>query len=130
MSYCRWSSDDFRCDLYVYGHCDGTWTTHVAGSRYAGEVPPTPDLRTAGTEEYMVAYRAQRAYLDAAELEPIALPHAGATFKDAGPAECATTLRMLRDLGYRVPDYAIEGLDEEAAEDAADREALPREKDR
>ena len=119
MSYCRWSSDDFRCDLYVYADCDGTWTTHVAKQRYAGEVPPTPDLRTASTDEWMEAYKKQRAYLDAAEREPITLPHAGATFKDAGPAECAATLRMLREAGYRVPDCAIAALDEDAAEDEA-----------
>ena len=32
MSYCRWSSMDFKCDLYVYESSDGI-VIHVAGSR-------------------------------------------------------------------------------------------------
>lgn len=29
MSYCRWSSDNFKCDVYVYADVSGGWTTHV-----------------------------------------------------------------------------------------------------
>jgi hypothetical protein len=36
MSYCRWSCDDFRSDVYTYAHIDGTWTTHVAGQTRNG----------------------------------------------------------------------------------------------
>jgi len=33
MSYCRWSSNNFNCDLYCY-HSDWGFETHVAGGRY------------------------------------------------------------------------------------------------
>lgn len=50
MSYCRWSSMNWGCDVYVYEDCDvyvyedcdGGWTTHVAGRRRI--FPPIPDL--------------------------------------------------------------------------------------
>ena len=27
MSYCRWSSDDFQCDIYCY--CGGDYIIHI-----------------------------------------------------------------------------------------------------
>jgi hypothetical protein len=39
MSYCRWSSDFFECDVYVYANVSGAWTTHVAGRRFKHIVP-------------------------------------------------------------------------------------------
>ena len=37
MSYCRWSSDDFQCDVYVFGSDTG-FETYVARGRYVGVV--------------------------------------------------------------------------------------------
>ena len=42
MSYCRWSSMNFMCDVYVYEDVSGGWTTHVASCRRI--VPPVPDI--------------------------------------------------------------------------------------
>lgn len=42
MSYCRWSSMNWRCDVYVYEDVAGGWTTHVAGNRKI--IRPVPDL--------------------------------------------------------------------------------------
>ena len=39
MSYCRWSSDFFECDVYVYEDVSGGWTTHVAGRRRKNKLP-------------------------------------------------------------------------------------------
>lgn len=33
MSYCRFSSMNWMCDVYVYEDCGGGWVTHVAGRR-------------------------------------------------------------------------------------------------
>lgn len=39
MSYCRWSSDDFKSDVYVYESQAG-WITHVKdGTGYADPNP-------------------------------------------------------------------------------------------
>ena len=48
MSYCRFSSDDYGCDAYVYEDVSGGFTIHLAGRRYLGDVPKTStiDLKT------------------------------------------------------------------------------------
>lgn len=44
MSYCRWSTDDFLCDLYIYEHYEGFWAIHVASIRRVYHKPlPPPD---------------------------------------------------------------------------------------
>jgi hypothetical protein len=48
MSYCRWSSLNWKCDLYVYDS-GGVWITHVAGRRRIGPIlPDTLGLRLNG----------------------------------------------------------------------------------
>ena len=42
MSYCRWSSMNSMCDVYVYEDDAGGWTTHVAAKRRI--LPPIPSL--------------------------------------------------------------------------------------
>jgi len=42
MSYCRFSSSNWRSDVYVYEDVSGGWTTHVAGRRRL--VQPIPEL--------------------------------------------------------------------------------------
>lgn len=115
MSYCRWSSDDFHCDIYAYEHCGGYWAIHVAGNRVVGDVPSTKGLLAdGGVEAFMIAHAAQMAFLDTCEREPIGLPHDGESFDCGTPEEAADTLEMLRGLGYIVPQYAIDTLREEA----------------
>jgi len=113
MSYCRWSSNDFRCDVYVYEDCRGGWTTHVAGRRRVF-TEPIPDSIPFGEEGYWERYEKVMGMVEEARLEPIGLPHDGETFNDETPGEAATTLIMLRDAGYIVPGYAIDALLEEA----------------
>ena len=42
MSYCRWSSMNWRCDVYVYEDVSGGWTTMVASNRRL--FAPIPDI--------------------------------------------------------------------------------------
>jgi hypothetical protein len=118
MSYCRWSSDDFGCDVYVYESTGDDWLTHVARNRVLGVVPPTPPMHDdpAWIQQYMLAHQAQMAFLETAERAPIGLPHDGESFDDPTPGECADRLEQLRALGYRVPLYAIDALRAEQAE--------------
>ena len=41
MSYCRFSTDDFRCDFYAYEARDG-YHLHVPGSRVMWDPPQSP----------------------------------------------------------------------------------------
>lgn len=124
MAYCRWSSDDFRCDVYTYEDVGGGWTTHVASRKrvFASELPPPLGGPTdaAPIEAWVEAFVHRQAVLgpllDGADLVPIGLPHDGRTFTDPTPGDCADRLDHLRELGYRVPQDAIVALrDEQAA---------------
>lgn len=125
MSYCRWSSDNWKCDLYCYEDVSGGWTTHVADRRRVGFVP---DDRwgdfvrgVISAQEYADLHRAQMDILSNLPMEDIDLPHAGETFNDASLEEFKDRLLYLRSIGYHFPDYVLERVNEEIT-DAATKE--------
>ena len=143
MSYCRWSSDNFMCDVYVYEDVNGGWTTHMAGNRPM--LPPIPELPLSWlpkingefdsetrTVRYPNKWRAAFAYvvctvwvwshrihfwsLSLIPRRDIGLPHDGESFNDPTPSDCADRLEMLRRMGYRVPQRVIDALRSEQLE--------------
>lgn len=122
MSYCRWSSMNWMCDVYVYEDVSGGWTTHVAGARRTREPQPGDKLPkshpASETEikEWMESHRATMDDLENIPMEAIGLSHDGETFNDPTPGACADRLEVLRTEGYAVPDYAIATLRDEQAE--------------
>ena len=122
MSYCRWSSDNFKCDVYVYADVYGGWRIHVAANRIVGEIPDDrfEDFinNKISAEEFASLHNAQMEYLKTVVREQIKLPYAGESFDDATPGECADRLEYLRGLGYTVPQYAIDELRQDEVENA------------
>lgn len=116
MSYCRWSSDDFKCDLYCYGDVSGGYTTHVAGNRVVGEVPPLPDL---DSPKFIEEYKKQSDFMATAKREPIGLPHDGETFNDPDLASFLDRLLELKAIGYHVPDWVVSNIREEMEQEGA-----------
>ncbi len=121
MSYCRWSDNDFQCDVYVYEDVKGGYTTHVASNRpvYTEPLPPRISLdehKTCGdfVDRFLERNEKMKVLLNKAERKAIGLPHDGETFNDPTPEATADRLQSLKDMGYNVPDYAIESLREEA----------------
>lgn len=128
MSYCRWSSDDWQCDVYVYEDIGGWWQTYLAGRkrrlRDGVEFPaPLPDEWE--PQAWLARNRAVDAILDDANegvlWDWVDLPDHpdGDSFRDDTPGECADRLEALRAFGYNVPQCAIDELREEAAALAA-----------
>lgn len=126
MSYCRWSSDNFACDVYCYADVSGGYTTHVAGNKAVGSVPKVPPFPAQGSDEgtvkrwaaeYAEASRIQMAFLESCERRPIGLPHDGKTFSDGDLDDFLARLEYLKKLGYNVPDWAIASVREELADD-------------
>jgi hypothetical protein len=145
VSYCRWSSNHFECDVYVYESASG-WMTHVAGRRHKEKLPdhikamfPKDWTEPDAVERYMAADKAREEWIKskphtvvvcknskgedvpkyfAADSEFISYeqPEAGQSFVDASPGECADRLELLRNKGFIVPQYAIDALREEQAE--------------
>lgn len=123
MSYCRWSSEDFGCDLYCYESNDG-WVTHVASQRIEWTPPeggtlydlPKSDAGTADFEAWTARRKARSAAFDAAPMHPIGLPFDGKTFTDSTLEGFRERLLSLRAAGYQFGEYVIEAVDEEIAE--------------
>ena len=118
MSYCRWSSENGYCDVYVYEDVHGGWTTHVASNRIPPGAPPDPiecliDGDLDGFQERM---RVRREWSDKVETIRIDHPEAGSSFNHDTPGECAENLKRLKADGFMVPDYAIETLMKEEEE--------------
>ena len=120
MSYCRWSSDNFNCDLYCYEDASGGWTTHVAGNRTVEKAPELSDVLPLTTEEgiaaWVAARKVQSDWLMTAERRPIGLPNDGKTFNDPTLEDFRERIVGLIAEGYRVPDYVLTRIDEEIAE--------------
>ena len=121
MSYCRWSSDNWRCNLYCYE--GGGWTTHVAGRQRVGveNLPPNPlgIIGKLDPDEWMLRYKAHHVALESLPFADIDLPHAGETFHDATLEEFKERLLYLRGIGYHFPDHVLERVNEEIADAAA-----------
>jgi len=115
MSYCRWSSDNWRCDLYCYEDVSGGITTHVASNRVVGEVPEAllSLLLNGKSEEFLVAHRKQMAFLETAKREIIGLPYDGESFNDPDYQSFLERLVYLREVGYNFPDHVIEEVKED-----------------
>jgi hypothetical protein len=106
MSFCRFSDDDFRCDLYCIGTGQGA-TTYVANGRYPEDTPKVPDLMTSDPQVFADAFNAQMAHCLAHGTTPLDLPHAGETFVDPDMPSFLARVESLAALGYRIPAWLI-----------------------
>lgn len=119
MSYCRWSSDCYQSDVYVYEDTSGGWTTHVAGSRHHPLKPcPTPPAKhtVEATMAYWMECDEWLAGVSNWEFQNIDHEAAGRTFNDPTAKDCAERLRRMQSEGLIVPQYAIDALEVEVAE--------------
>jgi hypothetical protein len=114
MVYCRFSTDDMSCDVYVYQGLDNEYRIHIASSRVVGDIPKTDHLFTPETvDEYINAQIKRVEFLKTAERESIGLPHDGRTLTLKTAKEAALALAHLKEIGYRVPAKVIDTLERE-----------------
>lgn len=115
MSYCRWSSDNWMCDVYVYESAEG-YKCHVAASRLPqGSIPPVTANMFTEPDTWRQEQLERLDALDRVESQPIGLKHDGESFTVPSPGECGDLLERLRVEGYNVPQFAIDALREEGA---------------
>ncbi len=119
MSYCRWSCDDFQCDVYCYDGEEGFFVC-VAGTRpvFREPLPPAVPFDAAHMEEWLGRYNAVLDMVGRADRKPIGLPHDGDVFVEPDASSAADRLQSLKDIGYNVPQYAIDNLRAESEEEA------------
>lgn len=114
MSFCRWSSMNWSCDLYCYESEQG-YVTHVAMNRVVGNIPKVdPTLFLENIEEnlqkFLAQQKAQFDFLESAKREPIGLKYDGQTFYD-NKETFISRLSMLREEGYNFPHITEEDLE-------------------
>jgi len=120
MSFCRWSSDNFKSDLYIYESYDG-YSVNVASRKIVEELPPLyePDYYNINEEEVRKLSESMKAQDDAIDIctrVDIGLPYDGKSFSLDTAQECVDLVKHLIEIGYRVPDGVIEALEEEIDE--------------
>lgn len=134
MSYCRWSSDGHRCDVYVYEDVSGGFTCHVASRRIVNldEAPQCPNfsdyespISDADIKELVEKHRVWMEWLEHKAIrENIGLELDGVTFNTDTATGMANELSLARIMGYNVPQYAIDALYEEGLENGEQQAEL------
>lgn len=114
MSYCRFSSDNWKSDIYCY-ESDMGIVINVAATKI-DNIPEMPLWGVVSAEEYMEALRLQHDYMDKREAQrrQIGLPYDGEYFLYGSYQQAYEKLVELKSLGYHVPEYAIENMKEDA----------------
>lgn len=132
MSYCRWSTNDFQCDLYCYYSVGDFFATHVAANRIHWKVPLPPrepyhfkngKLNRSALKRNIRRDVEMMRLLDIEdgvkwERKEIGLPYDGETFEDAELDDFLRTLEMLKEAGYVFPDHVFDAVKEEIQEQA------------
>lgn len=118
MALCRFSH--YQCDLYIYESRYGI-ECHVAASRHVNEPEPIPtSLLLEDPAEFHRLYVEQLDLIETLETESIDLPHAGESHTFGEWSELLEFVTELKESGYQVPDWVIEAIHEEMAEETAD----------
>ena len=120
MSYCRWSTDNFNCDLYAY-QSDRGYIIHVCAGKYSGDIPKNDmSFLDSGTKEdidkYLQTSKVQSDYLKTCGTEPIGLPYDGETFELETIEDFYNKMQELIKVGYRCPESVLEGIKDEINE--------------
>jgi len=133
MSYCRFSTNDYTCDLYVYQSIDGI-VIHVAARRYdipADEYPPPleplpPDASSGEVHGYihreMMRFREVSELIRDKPMTSIGGPYDGQTLTFSDHDEAAWWIEeKLAPLGiYNYPDDLVSALMADQETDDAD----------
>ena len=119
MSYSRWSSDRWTCDLFVFESIDG-YEVHVTSAQYvcAGILSPRdvasgPLFRLGLGEPYAGCFG--DGSVPEELLEPIGGPHDGETFVEPDAIAAWLRVRALYESGYRgtpelLPNLYLEAM--------------------
>lgn len=120
---------DWRCDLYCFGDVTGGYTTYTAAYRRKGDIYPAPEMdisdfnqlnkeeQNAWANNWAKEYRKHMDSVEATELVPLELPHAGECFSDATPLEFYKRLVHLKSLGYIFPEEVFAEVEKEYEEE-------------
>jgi hypothetical protein len=124
MSFCRWSSDDYTCDLYVYQHHAGHYVIHVAAGRFDFDRSTLPAL-DGTTTRWIERHMEITKRIESAKTVPIGLPYDGKSCICNSRPHLVKVMRELKEMGYCVPDWAITNVEVEELAEAMARDGDP-----
>jgi hypothetical protein len=108
MSYVRFSSDNFKSDVYAYESSRG-FEIHVAVVRFESQTPIPerlqikPDMTEEEVASWLKRHEEQQEWINKAQRVPIGLSRDGKDFCFFTEEEMYGFLRELEREGYRVP---------------------------
>lgn len=122
MSYCRFSTDDFQCDLYLYEDCNGGWTWHIAGNRAQIDVAslgPKPKWEQTDMFYRKWIERDQKLMSMLSDCPRVDIDHplAGKSGNCDTLGELLDFLIQIKSEGIRFPDYVLDVVREEMESD-------------
>jgi len=113
MSYCRFSSENFKSDFYIYESCYGGIQIHLAANRVVGDIPKLLKWDCGDEKAFFNAYQAQTKFLETAEREKINLPYAGDSFGFNTIEDAILKVKELVSLGFYLPEGVLEAMEED-----------------
>lgn len=118
MAYCRWSSDNWNCDVYAY-EAENGYHIHVAANRYPdGSVPIKPAWGSVSTEEWFDAHNKQLEVIQTISTVKIGGPFDGESFVCGDLDSFLARMRVLSAWGYRIPEMVFDEIENEILESA------------
>ena len=116
MSYCRFSTDDHKCDFYAYESDDG-FVLHLAGSRVIWDPPNNAYdidvvMDTPG-EEWVEMARVYHEAIMNAPRERIESEYAGKTYTYSTLLGMKNGIEFFIREGFIAPDWLVSSLEEE-----------------
>ena len=116
MSYCRFSSDNWESDVYVYASQWG-YECHVASNRLTADIPPLFVWDEVSQDEWFTRYTEHIEAVRLSERVPIGGTYDGQSFTYDTLEELREGLRGIQGAGYHVPEYVFERIEEEQTDD-------------
>jgi hypothetical protein len=119
MAYCRFSTDGFESDVYVWRQASGGFVIQVAAERRRWLIErPKVDATDPRFWEHTVATLRTTLHEDYT-MEPIGGPYDGDLLYALNELHCLEVLADIAERGYRVPDSAITRLRHEFGQQLA-----------
>lgn len=121
MSYCRFSSDGFRSDVYVYLGVGGYHILvaqfHCTNDFVYPELLPAPSGKRALERHCKAVSDKQKHWIATMTRTKLELEHAGDEFVLRTAREAVDRLKYLSALGFHVPESCFQALQSEVEDE-------------
>ena len=114
MSFCRWSDDDYRCNIYAYESDCGGYCVHVARKKPLFNEPLPPAAKDTAADEWFQRRVKVNQMVREAGWADIGLSRDGESYSLDSLSDVLELLESLKEEGYNVPDYVINTLRDDA----------------